>query len=224
MEPEEVVKDTLRQHGIPESEMINRDKHGAVVEFANCGTPKKAIARMLDIDPKTVRSILAKQGWTPYQRRPSESKVLSGFTEFLTRRAPEVGFNARVLFQEAKLLGYAGCYERIKTFIRPMREELRLAMEATLRFETAPGRQGQVDWGTSAVWLGERRVRTRFFALVLGYSRRLFARGFPDDPLASLIAGHEAAFAWFNGSPHELLYDHPKTIVRTATGRLGRSR
>ena len=221
MEPEAVVKDTLRQHGIPESEMINRDKHGAVVELAGVGTPKKVIARMLGIDPKTVRSILTRQEWTPYQRRPSESRVLAGFTEFLTRRAPEVGFNARVLFQEAKLLGYTGCYERIKTFIRPLREELRLAMEATLRFETAPGRQGQVDWGTSAVWLGERRVRTRFFALVLGYSRRMFARGFPNERLASLTAGHEAAFAWFNGAPHELLYDNPKTIVKDRNRETG---
>jgi transposase len=71
--------------------------------------------------------------------------VLAGFKEFLARRAPEVDFNAVVLFQEAKLLGYTGCYEMIKVFVRPLREELRLAMEATLRFETEPGRQGQVD-------------------------------------------------------------------------------
>jgi hypothetical protein len=34
MEREPVVGDTLRQNGFPESEMINRDKHGAVVELA----------------------------------------------------------------------------------------------------------------------------------------------------------------------------------------------
>jgi len=94
MEHEAEVIDTLRQHGFPESEMINRDKHGAVVELAGRGTPKKVIARMLDIDPKTVRTILAKPEWAPYQRRSSESKVLAGYKEFLTRRAPEVDFNA----------------------------------------------------------------------------------------------------------------------------------
>ncbi len=221
MELDAVVNDTLRQHDFPESEMINRDKHGAVVELAGRGTPKKAIARMLDLDPKTVRTILSKPEWTPYRRRPSESKVLAGFKEFLARRAPEVGFNAVVLFQEAKLLGYTGCYEMIKVFVRPLREELRLAMEATLRFETEPGRQGQVDWGTSAVWIGERRVRTRFFALVLGYSRRMFARGFPNERLSSLTAGHEAAFAWFGGAPQELLYDNPKTIVKDRNRETG---
>jgi transposase len=201
--------------------MINRDKHGAVVELAQRGTPKKVIARILNISPKSVRRILAKPGWTPYQRRPAGSKVLTGFEEFLTRRAPEVDFNAVVLYQEARLAGYSGCYETIKLFVRPMREALRREVEATLRFETAPGRQGQVDWGTSAVWLGERRVRTRFFAMVLGYSRRMFARGFPNERMASLTAGHEAAFAWFGGTPHELLYDNPKTIVKDRNRETG---
>jgi transposase len=221
MEQVPVVSDTLRQNGFPESEMINRDKHGAVVELRQRGTPKKVIARMLGISVKSVRRILARPEWTPYTRRPAGSKVLAGFEEFLTRRAPEVDFNAVVLYQEAKLFGYAGCYEMIKLFVRPMREAFRREVEATLRFETAPGRQGQVDWGTSAVWLGERRVRTRFFAMVLGYSRRMFARGFPNERMASLTAGHEAAFAWFGGAPHELLYDNPKTIVRDRNRETG---
>jgi transposase len=221
MEQVPVVGDTLRQNVFPESEMINRDKHGAVVELAQRGTPKKVIARMLNISVKSVRRILARPEWTPYTRRPAGSKVLAGFEEFLTHRAPEVDFNAVVLFREAKLLGYAGSYEMIKLFVRPLREALRREVEATLRFETAPGQQGQVDWGTSAVWLGERRVRTRFFALVLGYSRRMFARGFPNERMASLLAGHEAAFAWFNGAPHELLYDNPKTIVKNRNRETG---
>jgi transposase len=221
MEREPVVGDTLRQNGLPEREMINQDKHGAVVELAGCGTPKKAIARMLGIGVKSVRRILAMPEWTPYTRRPAGSKVLAGFEEFLTRRAPEVDFNAVVLHREAKGLGYTGGYEMIKLFVRPLREALRREVEATLRFETAPGQQGQVDWGTSAVWLGERRVRTRFFALVLGYSRRMFARGFPNERMASLLAGHEAAFAWFGGTPHELLYDNPKTIVRDRNRETG---
>jgi len=221
MEQEPVVGDTLRQNGFPESEMINRDKHGAVVELAQCGTPKKVIARMLGVSVKSVRRILSRPEWTPYTRRPAGSKVLAGFEEFLTHRAPEVDFNAVVLHREAKLQGYTGCYETIKLFVRPLREALRRQVEATLRFETAPGRQGQVDWGTSAVWLGERRVRTRFFALVLGYSRRMFVRGFPNERMASLLAGHEAAFAWFGGAPHELLYDNPKTIVKDRNRETG---
>jgi transposase len=61
----------------------------------------------------------------------------------------------------------------------------------------------------------------RFFALVLGYSRRMFARGYPNERFSSLTAGHEAAFAWFGGAPRELLYDNPKTIVKDRNRETG---
>src|SRR4030067_230596 len=70
--------------------------------------------------------------------------------------------------------------------------------EPPLVFETAPGQQGQADWGSSFVWFGEKRVRTRFFALVLGYSRRMFSKGYKNERLVHLLAGHEAAFSWLD--------------------------
>jgi len=214
MENEAIVGDTLRQNGLPEREMISQDKHGAVVELAGSGTPKKAIARMLGIGIKSVRRILQREKWKPYKRRPPEKTVLTGFDEFVTRRAPEVGFNCVVLFQELKLLGYTGGYSAVQRSVKPLREAFRRDAEATLRFETAPGLQGQVDWGSSYVWFDDQRVRVHFFALVLGYSRRMFAKVFKSERLIRLIQGHEAAFAWFNGSPRELLYDNPRTMVR----------
>ncbi len=45
-----------------------------------------------------------------------------------------------------------------------------------MRFETGPGEQAQVDWGSTAIYLGEERVRIHIFTMVLGYSRRIFAR------------------------------------------------
>jgi transposase len=223
MENDTVMRDTFRQTDLPEREMINRDKHGAVVELAGRGIPKKVIARTLGVSVKSVRRILKRSEWKPYKRRPSTKTVLGGFEAFLIRRAPEVNFNAQVLFQEVKLLGYAGCYEMVKLFVRPLREAFRREAEATLRFETAPGKQGQVDWGSGNVWLGERRVRVRIFVLVLCFSRRMFARAYPNEKLANLLAGHEAAFAWFGGMPRELLYDNPRTMVSgrdAATGEV----
>ena len=211
------VVDTLWQTNVPESEMITRDKHGAIKALAERGTPKKEIARILDVSVKSVRRILAREKWSPYQRRAPEKTVLTGFTEFLKERAGEVGFNGAVLFNELKFLGYKGGYGAVKDFIRPLREAFRRDAMATLRFETAPGRQGQADWGSSYAWLGSQRVRIHFFALVLGYSRRMFAKGFKSERLLHLIQGHEAAFAWFGGFPHELLYDNPRTMVKKRT-------
>jgi hypothetical protein len=49
--------------------------------------------------------------------------------------------------------------------------------------------------------------------LILGYSRRLFAKGYVDEKIVHLLAGHEAAFQWFKGYTQEILYDNPKTMV-----------
>ena len=101
----------------------------------------------------------------------------------------------------------------VKLFVRPLRDEHLKRIDAVMRFETAPGRQGQADWGSATVWLGERQVRIHFFVMVLGYSRRLFGRAYLNEQLPTLLAAHQEAFAWFGGMPREILYDNPKTIV-----------
>ena len=63
------------------------------------------------------------------------------------------------------------------------------------------------------MWLGEERVKIHFFALVLGYSRRSFAKGYLNERFANLVDGHEEAFRWFGGMTREILYDNPKTMV-----------
>jgi len=83
----------------------------------------------------------------------------------------------------------------------------------TMRFETGPGEQAQVDWGSSNVWFGESRVRVHFFVMTLGYSRRMFVRAYSNERLGFLLAGHEEAFAFFGGVTDTILYDNPKTMV-----------
>jgi len=201
------------QHTLLEAGMDDRNKYGAIRELAAHGVPKKEIARQLEVTVKTVRRVLKKPQWEPYQRQRSAPGVLSQFEQWITSRAPEVDFNSAILFRELKLIGYAGGYDTVKQFVRPLRDEHRKHLDAVMRFETAPGRQGQVDWGSAQVWVGEARIRVHFFAMVLGYSRRLFGRGYLDERLPTLLAAHQEAFSWFGGSPKELLYDNPKTIV-----------
>jgi transposase len=112
-------------------------------------------------------------------------------------------------------MGYTGGYDVVKQFVKPLRDAFRRDAEATLRFETAPGVQGQADWGSRFAWFGDKRVRVHFFALVLGYSRRMFSKGYKNERLVHLLAGHEAAFSWFGGRPREILYDNPKTMVKS---------
>jgi hypothetical protein len=62
--------------------------------------------------------------------------------------------------------------------VAPHRQARRAAEVATIRFETAPGHQLQIDFGERRVLVGGREMRVYFFVAVLGYSRRIFVRAF----------------------------------------------
>jgi Mu transposase, C-terminal domain/Integrase core domain len=96
--------------------------------------------------------------------------------------------------------------------VRPLRTAARPEV-ATMRYETAPGAQAQADWGLINVWIGAARVKIHLFVMVLGYSRRIFARGYRNERLGNLLEGHEGAFAHFGGRTETILYDNPRTIV-----------
>jgi transposase len=186
------------------------------------GHGKRKMARELGVDRKTIKRILAQERPAPYRRTVTRPTVVTPYLDAIRRRAAEVDYNAYRIFQELQARGYAGGYEMVKLAVRPLRAERDRLAEATLRFETAPGRQAQVDWGTTWAQIGTQPVRVQVFVMVLGYSRRLYAEFTRDQQLATLLACHQHAFDWFGGLTEELLYDNPKTVVlkRDREGRV----
>jgi transposase len=129
------------------------------------------------------------------------------------RRGPEVNWNGRVLHRELQTLGFAGTYQQVQRAIQPLRVDRAWATVATVRFETTPGQQAQVDFGQTRLWIGDRLEVIHIFVFTLGYSRRLWASAYPHERLSALLDGHERAFQHFGGVPLECLYDNPRTLV-----------
>lgn len=175
------------------------------------GLSKFAIAERLGLNRKTVRKYLSRP-WTP-QRRRVPRRPLDAFEPFVRNRAPEVGFNAKVLWREIQAQGYAGSYAALARRVQPLRDAARTSSLPTARFETEPGKQAQVDWGSLRVWLDDQPVRVHLFVMVLGYSRRVFARAYANEQLDALLDGHARAFEHFGGRTRTILYDNPRTIV-----------
>jgi len=146
------------------------------------------------------------------------SGLLAENAEYLRERAAEVCHSAQVLYQEIRQRGYKGSYETVKRFVRPLRDALELAERATWRFETPPGHQSQIDWGSARVRLRKRRVVLHWFVLTLGYSRRGFYAPFLDERLPQFLDAHERAFEYFGGHTREHLYDRPRTVCRGTDG------
>lgn len=190
-----------------EERLIGKQLHDRIGEMFRSGRKKKEIARLLGVDIKTVRKITRGEAWKPYERRTAQGGVLDPWKEWIAKRAPEVNYNVRVLIRELVEQGYRGGLDTVKRFVKPLRTPAP-AGEMTVRFETPPGEQAQVDWGSSQVWMGEEQVRIRFFVMTLGYSRRMFVKAYPNERLGSLLLAHEDAFGFFGGVTEEILTDY----------------
>jgi transposase len=118
----------------------------------------------------------------------------------------------------AQLLAERGVEASVRTVQRAVaerRRELLAADLATVRFETAPGRQMQIDFGERKVWIGGERVTVHFLAAVLSYSRRMFVKAFLHERHGEWLDGIASAFRHFGGVPHEVLGDNSRCLVQS---------
>jgi transposase len=176
---------------------------------------KAEIARQLGLDRKTVRAILQATAWQPYRRAEPGDRLLTAHTTYLQSRAPQVQYSARILFQELRQSrGYRGSYETVKRFVRPLRDVEQAAERATVRFETPPGQQSQIDWGQARIHYRSRPVTLHVFILTLGYSRRSFHEPCLGETLSQFLDAHERAFEYFGGHTRAHLYDRPRTVCQ----------
>lgn len=184
------------------------------------GKGVREIARETGLSRNTVRRYLRDEGARRYTARPKRAAKLDPFREYVAGRldaaAPET-IPATVLLAELRERGYAGGYTMLKVFEASLRPA---TIEApSIRFETEPGAQMQVDWATF------RRGPDRLSAFVatLGWSRAAYVEFVSDERVETLIAAHENAFLALGGVAREILYDNMRTVVIERNG-YGRGR
>jgi transposase len=101
----------------------------------------------------------------------------------------------------------------VQRAVEERRRELAAKAVATVRYETVPGRQMQIDFGQKWVRIAGERARVYLLVAVLSHSRRLFAKAFLSERQDDWREGIAAAFRHFGGVPRELLGDNAKALV-----------
>lgn len=217
------MEDAIRDRGtmgleglaLEEERMVQEDRWQEIHRLhGNEKLPIAEIARRLDLDRKTIRRCLKQDQWQPYQRPARSDTLLARHADFLRERAPQVRYSAQVLFQELRHKGFTGSYPTVKRFVQPLRTAEALAERATVRFETGPGQQSQIDWGSARVHLGQQRVVLHLFVLTLGFSRRHYLEPTLNERVPQFLDAHERAFDHFGGHTREHLYDRPRTVCQ----------
>ena len=196
-----------------EAPVLKEEQVEEIVARLRRGESVTAVAAAYGADRKTIRAWRERGGYRARAPRQSVS-ILDRHAEWLRARAPEVEYNAAVLHRELRdYRGYTGSAQQVLRFVRPLRVAA-LARTATVRFETAPGQQAQVDFGQRRVWMGDAEVAAHVFVFTLGFSRRLFAHAFAHERLTAVLDGHERAFQHFTGVPEQIVVDNAKPVIR----------
>ena len=183
-----------------------------IYEMKGAGRSIRGIAEDLGVARNTVRRYLkSPEAMRPRQRARRTSK-LDSYTEYVDRRLDDGLENCVVLHRELQALGYDGGYSILKSYVSPRRR--RRQPEATMRFETAPGEQAQVDWGSLA-YLDEdgRKRRIWVFVMTLGWSRACYVELVRRADTAAFIQCHVNAFEYLGGVPRRCLYDNAKVVT-----------
>jgi transposase len=185
------------------------------------GKSIRRIARELGLARKTVRRYLRRMkdteeggadGPPRYVRRKTKPAILAPYTDYVRTRLEQLPeLPATVLLREIRAQGYPGQITMLKDLIRPLRAERRRLQALTVRYETAPGEQMQVDWGEFHRLPDGRKLYG--LAVVLSWSRMQHVHFTCRMTVQELLVGLIAAFTYFGGWAKKLLFDNPKTVV-----------
>lgn len=185
-----------------------------MLKLASLGWGAKRISRELGCSRNTVRSYLRQGGWQPYQS-PQRPGRLTAHRDWLAERFRQHRGNCDVVRQELQREhGIAVSLRTVERAVAHLRREVLAQTAATVRFETPPGHQLQIDFGTVRVPVGEDEpTKVHLFVATLGYSRRTYVAMFLHERQSAWLQGLEGAFRHFGGTTREVLIDNARALV-----------
>ncbi|MFY0572919.1 IS21 family transposase [Archangium lansingense] len=194
--------------------MVEQEVVRRIRVLAEAGWGHKRIAREVGVARNTVRRYLRAGSAADKQVRPKARRL----TEEKQQRAVELWNgaaegNAVVVKTLLAQEGVEASVRTVQRAVEERRRQVHAAQVATVRFETKPGQQMQVDFGEKKVRLGGQLVKVFLLVAVLSFSRRLFVRAFLNQRGDDWREGMAAAFVHFGGVPLEVLGDNARPLV-----------
>jgi transposase len=191
-------------------QIVRRHQEGASI---------RVIAKELGISRGTVGRALARveaQRHGPATPVPQPRRRGSVIDEYepilkeLLARYPNL--TAERALQELQDRGFGGRYTTVRERLKRLRP--RATPVPVPRFETGPGEQAQMDYGTYDLdFEREGRRRVHLFSYLLGYSRRQYLRFVESQDLPTTLREHVQAFHHLGGAARVCLYDNFKAVV-----------
>lgn len=171
------------------------------------------IARRTGYDRKTVLKYVT--ALTPPQshKRKKSASIVDPYKDYIRLRIEEYSrISAQRLHREIQTQGFTGSYSSVKQYVRSIRPEI--PKPPIYRYESKPGKQVQVDWGSCGyVEIDGKRRQLYCFAMILGFSRMRYVEFTLRVDVPTFIQCHINAFCYFGGVSEHALYDNMKQVV-----------
>ena len=204
-----------------------------VLRRVQAGESDRAIARTLGIDRKTVRRY---REWAaehelmegelpalpelqaslvatlPTALPPQNISTVEPYREIVVQmRQTKVEIAA--IHQRLQERGYTGSYAAVYRFVQQLEPS---TPEVTVRVETAPGEEAQVDFGYGGLMLdpeSQTQRKTWAFVMTLSWSRHQYVEFVYDQKVATWLRCHRNAFQFFKGVPQRVVIDNLKAGI-----------
>lgn len=154
---------------------------------------------------------------SPPKFKQKEDKIpnkIQEFVIFLDKRMRNGVINCKKLYQELIEQGYRGSNSLLYRYLKYRKaQQIIIHHKPSTRFETKPGEQAQVDWGSfGKIQVNGRVEKLYCFVYVLGYSRTSYIEFTIKQNQQTFQESHINAFEKL-GIPKTIVYDNMKTVV-----------
>jgi transposase len=172
---------------------------------------KSELARRLDCNRRTVKRYLNAQETTRTKRECVS--ILEDYKSTIIDKVDTYGSTSMAVFKFIEQKCYSGGYLTVNNFVKQHKNDE--VKKATIRFETSPGLQAQVDWKEKLTIInkGGEPLEVNIFLMVLRYSRLKFIKLTDNRTQETLFECMFEAFRYFYGIPKEILFDNMATVV-----------
>ena len=176
---------------------------------------KSELARRFNCDRRTIDRYMKIETGSLVEKPSGRiyKSLLDEYKPIITNKVDVHGCTAMAIFKFIQKKGYEGKYSTVASFVNKHKSEE--CNKATIRFETTPGLQAQVDWKENLTLISKygEVFKVNILLMILGYSRmkfiKLTATRSQQELFQCMISAHE----YFSGIPHEVLFDNMKTVV-----------
>ena len=143
---------------------------------------------------------------------PQNVSSVEPYTE-LVAKLRQQGVEMTAIHQRLQERGYSGSYSSVRRFVHNLEPP---TPEVTVRVETRPGEEAQVDFGFAGRMIdpktGELR-RAWVFVMTLSWSRHQYVEFVFDQKVETWLRLHRNAFAAFDGVPERVVIDNLKAGI-----------